>query len=253
MKKIYSIFIVLFFNCCATIMNVNNDHDSTIPQGYYDFSPPDIETPKEKITFLLINPTITQSIDRLYLKRNPFSTFTKNMGIDFEELMVAKGMLVKGPYESYESVVFSDKNEADLCFEPEIDLQFTGNALKTKLGATNIYGQSITPASYYYDGNMNLIGKLNLFIYEPHTKVKLWIKSVPLKSEEFYLKSKYRYNGTNIPLTDPGIWTTINETLNAMYRTALLTSWRHLDMNELKLKVAEAKKIAEKAGYGRKE
>jgi hypothetical protein len=249
MKITYKILILTIISGCASIMNVSTEHNSIIPHGYYDFSPPEIITSQDRITFLLINPTIKQSADRYYLIQNPFKTFTKNMGIDFEEMMVAKGMLIKGPYDSYENVVFSDKNEADLCFEPEVDLQFTGSALKEKFGVKNIYGQSISPSTYYYDGNMNLIGKLNLYIYEPHTKVKLWIKSVPLKSEEFYLKSKYRYNGSNIPLSDPGIWSTINETLNSMYRTALITSWRQLDMNELKLKVVEAKKIAEKAGY----
>lgn len=254
MKKVLllSVFITFIYSC-SSVRSTNQSYNATLNSSTFDFTPPDDHTnDPDKITFLFINPRFSTGVSQSYQMKNPFRTFLKNMSVDFVEMLVAKGMPFKGPYESYEETVFSDKNESDLCIESEVDIQFTGSAYHSKPALYNAYGNRVRKAQYYYDGNVTLIGKLNLYIYEPHTHVKLWIKSIPLKTKEFYLKSQYKYDGPDIPLEDPGIWDVLVYNLDEMYKSTMNTAWKQLDMRELKMRKEEAKKIAEKAGYGRR-
>lgn len=255
MKTIlFLLFLSIALTSCGAlkVMSGESSEDATMASTTFDFSPP-VENLRDtgKITFLLINPAFSTGVTESYQKRNPFRTFIKNMAVDFEEMLVAKGMPHKGPYDNYEGVVFSDKNQADLCLEPEVDIQFTGSALKHRAAIFN--GYYTTPEAFWYDGNMSIIGKLNLFCYAPHTHVKLWIKSIPLETKDFYLKSKYKYDSKNIPLSDPGIWKVLVDNMKDMYKSAMITAWRQLDMTELNMKKIEAKKIDGDAGYRRRE
>lgn len=255
MKNLVILLLIsLTFSSCGSLLILSTDsvEDATMDSNTFDYKPPqEIIQDSSKVTFLLINPKLSTGVSEDYQVRNPFKTFIKNLAIDFEEMLVAKGLPHKGPYDNYESVVFSDKNQADLCLEPEVDIQFTGSALKHQQAFSNGFG--IVPDAYWYDGRMTIIGKLNLFCYAPHTHVKLWIKSIPLKTKEFYLKSKHRYTGKNIPLSDPGIWNVLVENMKEMYQSAMNTAWQQLDLTELNLKKIEAKKIDNDAGYKRRE
>jgi hypothetical protein len=250
MKKLFLLILIVAASGCATIMPTSTSFNATLSSSTFAFTPPsDNSKDTGKMVFLFINPRFSTGVSKNYQIRNPFKTFVKNMSVDFLAMLTAKGMLYKGPYESYEEVVYDDKNQADLCLETEVDIQFTGSAFKFKKEIRNAYGAVVRRASYYYDGQESLIGKLNLFVYEPHTHVKLWIKSIPLKTNDFYLKSQYAYDGPDIPLDDPGVWSVLVDNMNQMYNSTMTTAWNQLDMRELRMKRAEARQIGQKAGY----
>jgi hypothetical protein len=248
--------ILLFFSSCVNLRWSPGNENVTIKQGYFDYSPPSSPNYNDtnKITLLLINPRLNPTNTKPMFLEDPVKTFVKNMGSDYLEMLIAKGLPFKGPFNSYDEVVFSDKEQADLCFEPELELDFTGNPLKHKNAVYSGDGSiKYADACYWLDGTVALTGKMNLFLYEPFTHVKLWIKSIPIQSEEFILKSSYKYRTENIPLSDPGVNEIVQNQLNAIYKKVFEASWNQLNYSELKMRNEEAKRIRTKAGFKNKE
>ncbi len=62
------------------------------------------------------------------------------MGVDFEELLIAKGYSIRGPFSSYDEVVFRDKQDSDLLMEVEINFNVeAGQGALKNLSSIKIY------------------------------------------------------------------------------------------------------------------
>ena len=136
-----------------------------------------------------------------------FRSFQKALGSDVEELIIAKGFTLKGPYQAYDEMIFEDKKRTEVLIQIEIAPQFTAfeGGWKT---ITSIMGSAYT--TYRYMAKASLVGKINLSGVEPLTNEKIWSKSVLIPAvENIVLESSYRYNAT-VPWAeirnDPGIY-----------------------------------------------
>lgn len=103
------------------------------------------------------------------------------MASDIEELIIAKGFRMKGPYQAYDEMVFEDKKGTDILIQIEIALQLTAfeggwRPISSILGAAY--------STYVYNAKVSLVGKINLSGVEPLTNEKIWSKSVLIPTVE---------------------------------------------------------------------
>lgn len=89
------------------------------------------------------------------------------------ELLFAKGISVRGPYESYDSVPATDKKAIDLYFIPKMKLVFTEHSNKWKRGDDTV------------DTNIEVNGTILLEAQNMTTRESLWTRTVPLEKIVF--------------------------------------------------------------------
>jgi len=105
-KNIYSaltliVFALLFLGCAGMKKATT---PLVVPE--FDFSPPSPVAPgSTEIKMGLIEPIYSGIF--LYPNKPPFTQFRKNMGNDFEEILTARGYILKGPYEAYDLMTYS--------------------------------------------------------------------------------------------------------------------------------------------------
>lgn len=217
----------------------------------YDYTPPEVSTEKVDISLIMLNPEYANGFQ--YEGQEMFENFIDNMGNDFEEMLIAKGYSLRGPYDSYDEIVYSDKSETDLMLSVEIDFSSEFGTKVTKRNRTNLNSQ-IIGYTYEYIGDLNIGGKINLTIKESLTQEKLWLKSIKLDAKKLDIHTaRYRVNsdteGINAIVNDPQYVTTIYKALDDYYHKALKTAWNHLEPEELESLKTQVKELREKKGY----
>jgi hypothetical protein len=228
----------------------------------FDFKPPVEGAGKPTgISLILLHPRYDKEYLKYYRGTEPDKTFIENMGSDFVEMLVARGFTYVGPIASYDDLVYSQKKNSDLVMEVEMSWEANGlqNALRVQ-NYTDYITKQVT-RKYWYDGQGSLGGRLNMWLYEPFTQQKVWVKAINIPASPIYYKTYYRYeqdrvlvSGTNqihIPETDPLLWNALVPEMEKIYKSMLNTAWNHLEPEELKQIKKEANEIGVKSGYNR--
>ena len=234
-KQIYLLLLSLtvMFSSCFSF----GGGTKTPPQPKYspkfDYTPANRQAANSAgITVALLSPKYANN-DNSYTVA-PYSTFLNNMGDDFEEMLIAKGVRIKGPFVSRDEMVYSDKKNSDMALKVSIDLNPESGTLTYK--QQMLISKSQTPA-WKMLGNYYLQGKVILEIVDPYNGEKFWKKSVSLPRQEVnILGEKYWYtkNVASILARDNGVYNPIALALEKYYANALQTAFRHLDVEELK-------------------
>lgn len=160
-----------------------------------------------------------------------FSRFKDALSNDIEELIVAKGFSLKGPYTAFDEMVFGDKKTIDMAIKIEIEPEFTS--------VDGHWQQhvSIPYNIYTYSGTASLVGKINISGIEPLTNERLLTKSVSIPNiENIQIESTgkyYRPLQNNEIFQDPGIYNAIGRALSQQYNGILEKIAAHFDAEEL--------------------
>ncbi len=241
------ICVVLFCSCSGGLEAAKTP--LIIPD--FNYSPPSPVAPGSAgIKVALLEPVYLGSLT--YTNQSPFKQFRGSMGNDFQQILTAHGYILKGPYDSYDLMTYSDKNECQLGLKIEIDL----NAVQTSGGWTYIpltsYGYGITSGNYStYEGILNLSGKITIAVFETFTQQKLLVKSVSVPQEDINVKAEaqFAYGSTGIPIGDPGVHNPIAISLAKFYKSVMKLGWDMLSEDELKHVQNQVPAIRENAGF----
>ncbi len=213
----------------------------------FDYSPTSPVAPGSaglKIAFF--KPSYSGNFE--YANRSPFKQFKNSMSVDFEEILSSRGYIIKGPYEAYDFMTYSDKNECELGLFIDLDLniQQTSGGWKVNPG----FG-SYTVGNQIYQGTLDLSGKISIYVRETFTKQQLLVKSVPVPQYDLHVKSegKYDIGSTGIPVDDPGIHNPISKALAEFYKTTMQQAWDLLDKDELLHIKKQVPQIRKEAGF----
>lgn len=244
MKTMYSLllFCIIVITGCS---GSKTDSTPKLKPLTFHFTPPTTASESNDITFGLISPSYVESFKES--QNEPFVTYAKNMENDFIAMLTARGYKFKGPFANTEQMVYSDKKDIDLLIQPVIDLQFTGDAFKQ--GTYHDYSTGVNHPSYYLDGDLSVIGTMNLAFTEPFTNTKIWVQSLKTDPVTFKIKSHNTYTSSNIPNTDPLVWNTLSDKLTNVYNKTLQTVWNHLEPAELLQKKSESVEIKKNSGF----
>ncbi len=221
----------------------------TLKIGNYDFTPSPIEKPNSAgITFALVNPNFISGFKHSEVQ--VFKSFVKGMQGDFEELLVARGYALRGPFPSRDEMVYSDKEQSDLALTVGVDIDIQEATPRHWVQVFSLSEQK----PYRYVGTLVLSGKVNLEVFEPTTGEKLQVKSISLPQINVDVKSVEAYYLTGslgLPIQDVGISNPLTSALEGYYKTIMQTAWGHLDVNEMRVLVKQSKQIKGKANFKR--
>jgi hypothetical protein len=252
-NKIYSflpvpflVFALLFLGCASTKVATT---PLIVPD--FTFSPPTPVAPGSAgIKIAMLDPVYSGNF--IYSNRSPFKQFRENMGKDFEQELTAHGYILKGPYDVYDLMTYSDKSECMLGLEIEIDLNITQTSGGWNYVPLTSYGYGITSGNYStYNATLNLSGKVNISIIETFTRQKLLVKSIPVPQEDIIVKAEanFAYGATGLPIEDPGVHNPIAISLSKFYKSTMKLGWDMLAKDELQHVQNQVPGIRENAGF----
>ena len=233
----------------------------------YDFSPTPPCSPvgTTKLTVAIVSPrwqAPTQSglsmvnMGVAYTQPKILLDVAPAMRADFLELVSCRGYLAKGPFDSFEAMVYPDREASHLLLEPELQLDvdiptismveksFLGGLLKDKSG-----GQ--------LTGTATVGGRVTLSLKEPVTNTRMWSRSIDIAPETFAFTSVSSYSSAlSVPqaklavLNDDGLRRGLQPKLEAMYSRILTTADNYLDRRELTTVATQAADVRKKATIG---
>jgi hypothetical protein len=248
--KTYSVLIslivyFLFIGCDAPS---HMGGDGSVKVANFSFVPEHTETPKShNIAFVLINPSYAPSF--YYRSYSPFSDFAKAMGNDVQQLIIARGFSIFGPYTTPDELIYSDKKNSDIILEidiePDINIQ---NVKATPHFKYGLYGTSTYV--HTFDGTVIMQGKIDLTAKAVWNNEILWKKSIPLPTKSFEVNSYKKYVDNMFNRTfaanDAGVVNPFVDALEDYYKTVMQTVYAHLDPDEMKDVKKQADEIREK-------
>jgi len=240
------VFALLYFGCASSKVATT---PLVVPD--FHFSPPSpVASGSAGINIAMIAPAYSGNF--IYARKSPFMQFRSSMEKDFEQILTARGYILKGPYESYDLMTYSDKNECEL----GLDIELSVDILQTSGGWNYVpptsYGYGITSGNYSeYKGTLNLSGKITICVIETFTRQKLLVKSVPVPQEDINVQAEaqYKFGSTGIPLEDPGVHNPIANSLSIFYKSIMKLGWDLLSKEELQHVQKQVPEIREKAGF----
>ena len=144
----------------------------------FDYLPPETMPGSANLTFAVVGAEVVGG------KRGTpiplFKTFVSNMTKDFGEILTARGFSVKGPFQDYDIMTYSDKEGTDLILTAEVE--FSSDT--TQIRPSNIGRLS---------GLIIVSCHVNLVAYESLTRNRLWTKSVAITPITVELISRNAY------------------------------------------------------------
>jgi hypothetical protein len=231
---------------CAS-MQVKPEAERYIP--HYDFTPPENAAPgSADVSFAIVMPRyeVTDEWDEYWTQQWPFDQIAKNMGLDFQEVLSARGFTTRGPYESYEEITFPDKKGTDLVLVPHLDISLNVDNRDAKV-QSSILGA----IGFKLEGEAMISGRVSLSVNESLTNERMWFKSIELETKRVPWKGSKTY--AEVPpgpdLSDPSVSEPLARAFEEMYGDIMSTAWRYLHPDEMAMVKSQAMEIKEKKTY----
>jgi len=215
----------------------------------FDFTPPSKATTNAaNITFALVSPAYHGN--QQWMSVPPFNQIPTDMSKDFEELLIAKGFTIRGPFRSYTEMTYPDKKNSDLILVPDLEIGLSFSQLQVITNQPPLLSLRTTP-TYSLAGNVIISGRVSLNVLESLTGEKMWTKSVEIPSTTVYIKGEKEYNRpiTQIDFTDKSIVVPIAKQIEKIYDEIMKTSWKYLDPEEMATVKKESLEIRKKIVY----
>jgi hypothetical protein len=234
----------LIFGCVPSKQSSKEETTKYIPR--FTWNPPTKELAgSTDITFAVVSPSYATR--EQWMTMTLFKDFSKYLGRNFEELLVAKGFTIKCPFESLESMTYPDKKGSDLAIYPSLELTLDISRIQTmSQNHINILGPDY--ATFYQEGDVLIGGRVNLVAIEPLSGEKMWIKNIVLEDKTVHCKSEFatREYPTGLNYDDTGIYNPISHAFETYYQKILQTSWEYINTEEMAQVVKKSKEIRDK-------
>lgn len=179
---------------------------------------------------------------------------------DFLELVTCRGLLTRGPYQNFDSMVFPDREGSNLLLEPIIESTMGMVDVTPAARCKGFLGKSMcsldavsgaTPSSYTVNGTIQLGGRITLTLREPLSNTRMWTKSIEMPSDRVRFTGETVYSavaGTKPDLwADRGVQTVLVPALEEAYAAVLKAADGYLNPRELQLVAAQAAEVRKKA------
>lgn len=141
------------------------------------------------------------------------NAYLNSLKSDFEETLIAKGYSIAGPYTDLEVMTYIEKEKAILALVPNITIEYrfeydpTPSLFSEGFGTgTKELPSSDGTTTHYFrrkeeifetNGIIIVNGRIELVLYEPITKEKMWIKKIEIPPEEQPCRY-YKYKSTYV-------------------------------------------------------
>lgn len=243
----------LIFTACSTSKSAAPEVSKVQPR--FDYAPKGTgATGSAKMTIALINPILAEQVAQV----NPFQSMRKNMGNDFEEMLTAKGLTIRGPFEQFGELLYDDKQNSDFILEVEVDLNFQNIDRKRKVVTRTNWGKILNPNTnetsdtyYMYTGEGTVGCNLVLTAKSTNYGEKLWKKNISLPPAPFKYEGRLGWVSHSVTLLDEIqqdniVFNEIAKLLEGQYGVIFDLLDRQIDVAEMKTVAAAAKKVDKK-------
>ena len=178
----FSIITVVFITIVGCAVHVEPEPPRAIIT--FDYSPPEMMPGSANLTFAVVGAEIVGG--RRGTPIPLFKTFASNMTKDFAEILTARGFSVKGPFQGYDVMTYTDKEGTDLILTAEVE--FSSDITQIRPSSIGRLNGSIVVSCH-----------VNLVAYESLTRNRLWTKSVAITPITVELISRNVYpNGASL-------------------------------------------------------
>jgi len=162
-----------------------------------------------------------------------FDSLNKAIKEDLSEILLAKGFGVRGPFDSYDLIPYSDKKAIDLYLVSALELSFM---LKDEKW-TEIY---------YSTGNVEVSGKITLALREIVTGELMWTKSIPLEKFDlaYRIRGPYRVERKFNPIMNE-----VAKGIEQQYLNLMATISKLIDPEEMQIIKKQCQELKNKKGY----
>ncbi len=187
-----------------------------------------------KLTVAVVSPVYVEKLPEQYSTLG--KSFANSLGASLDEIIVAKGMTAKGPYEDLNIMTYPDKQASNLTLSPEVAITFSR---ATPVGSANTVFVTVRGSNVLCDVTkveMGVGGWISMVLREPLSGEKMWVKKLELQKETVSFEVAYRkmQPGQTRPQV---VYDTRQDAvalaLNKMYPIILKTAWSYLDTNEM--------------------
>jgi hypothetical protein len=235
MKNVFGIFICLMIVGCATMPSVQQ-MDAKAYVAKFDYTPASqVGYISGGVSFAVAGATYkTNNKEWLWMRYPQFINLDDAVKSDFSDLLVSKGFSVRGSFESYDLIPYSEKKNIDMLLVPQIELSITikdPNAVIENIWAA--------PPIYIHTGIVEVSGKVTVELREIATRELMWSKNIPFEKYEF------PYRIRNCPGYDqqhgivfdlkPILTTDVAKGVEAQYQKIMTTIATLIDAEEMKI------------------
>jgi hypothetical protein len=200
---IHALFILstVFLLACASSPEPVKVQHVPLPQSTwngqyryaYDKPLPSQPAASIPVTISVCNPDY--KVEESALLREAYKLVGKgwsaSMGVDFDKVLIAKGMTTKGPFPGLDEITYADKKGSDLALTPKVfintEVKYIGGR-SLEGGATSQPGQKIYMGEYepgkhwgMKEYEVTVTGWFVFVLQEPLSTEKMWIKRLELE------------------------------------------------------------------------
>jgi hypothetical protein len=228
------------------------------PTGHYDYSPepPCRSSGSAALTLAIVAPT-WQGNAKSTAAASPTGTLQSSKVIsdladamkgDFLELVTCRGYLVRGPFDSFDAMVYPDREASQLLLEPQLELQFRIVSI-TQDNPDVLTSLLNKTAPTRFRGVASVGGRVTLTLKEPITNTRMWTRSieVPYDTAQFVTDGGAPWSVPYSPeqmgamaMADPGFGQAVIPKLEVIYQHIFRTAESYLNAHELATVAAQA-------------
>ncbi len=245
MRQFISLMLITFL-ISSTLFAQSNKSGKSENSRYnprFSFEPPTRDSVAiSNITVALLKPVF---IDKDIASAGaPWNNFSSSMQNDIEGLLIAKGLKVRGPFNTQDEMVFNDKKNSDFTFLISLDLrlddQRTGKDVFQLLATSN---QVVKVTK----GSVSISPEITLTAISNFSGEKLWKKRLPLTQMNFIYVGTVKWDGGFPTILrelelENNFYNPLAKDLEEIYKEGLKTMWNQFDVNEMKMIANEAQK-----------
>lgn len=200
------------------------------PTPNFSWEPPS-KDPSQNLNLALVNPAFGEDSKFVSYNRNSYlKTFLSSAQTDLQRTLLAKGFVVTGPYEDFETMTFPNKKDAALALLPEFVIEIHEKY-------TDSYRND--DGSYFrMKGTITMNGFVRFTMIEPISEQKIWIKKVNIAEQVenidtdlLYTSGRLNQFHTNKDNRDAAL---VNA-LNNVYPDVMKKLWSYLNAEEIEM------------------
>jgi hypothetical protein len=241
----------MFLSCSL----IPSEQEQSVPDYIptFSYTPPSQATPGSAgVTFLALNVQVKYNETKaspgtIWFTRKQFESLGKGMEQGLLNILAARGVTVRGPFDSYDNIPFPDKKGSDLIFMPAIEFSLD---LQNE-SATRVEGLFDGQFGYNLSGKFVMNGKVHLELREPMTRELMWVKNIEVTKIEVPYSVSTRLttpggNSIKSVAAYNGILNDVAKAIEKQYPTIMETAWKHFDTEEMRLVKKQTQELKDK-------
>ena len=166
----------------------------------FDYTPEsEAASGSANVTFAVVGTQLVKPAqpEQMQLPSHPpgplFVDFATTITKDFMEVLGAKGFGVRGPFKTYNDMVFPDKEGSDLILTAEVLFDVDHSIQLSQPFLLALLSSKTRPAPYRIVGTATVKCDVNLVVSESLTNERMWIKSISIEPFTIPLESYHMY------------------------------------------------------------